>query len=185
LTEQNKTQRFNTLALQHLDAAYNLARWLTQSPQDAEDVVQESLLKAFRHFDGFRGGNGKAWFLTIVRNSSYTWLKSQKGFQQEPFDDERDYDDFDPQFPRAVSWASDPEQLVLREANRELIDAAIRALPAEFREVLVLRELEDFSYKEIAAISGIPVGTVMSRLARSRGLMRRLLAQHFSMESAR
>ncbi|QFY41756.1 sigma-70 family RNA polymerase sigma factor [Candidatus Methylospira mobilis] len=185
MTEQNKTQRFNKLALQHLDAAYNLARWLTRNSPDAEDVVQESLLKAFRHFDGFRGGNGKAWFLTIVRNSSYTWLKSQKGFQQESFDEGCDYDDFNPQFPGAVSWASDPEQLVLQEANRELIDAAIRALPAEFREVLVLRELEDFSYKEIAAITGRPVGTVMSRLARSRALLRRMLAQHFSVESAR
>lgn len=184
MTDPNKNEHFNRMASQHLDAAYNLARWLTQNAQDAEDVVQESLLKALRYFEGFKGGDGRAWLLAIVRNTSYTWLQSNKDLRMESFDEDGGHGEFHRQFNQAVSLKSDPEQLVQQHKNRILIDTAIECLPFEFREVLVLREIENCSYKEIAGITGIPIGTVMSRLARARGLMRDMLAQHFTTESA-
>jgi RNA polymerase sigma factor (sigma-70 family) len=184
LSDHDKTQRFNRMALQHMDAAYNLARWLTRNAQDADDVVQESFLKAFRHFDSFRGGDGRAWLLAIVRNASYTWLKSKHAGQLESFDEERDYGE---QYESSANTLSpgrdDPQQRLLQQEQRALIDAAIKTLPFEFREVLVLREMENFSYKEIADIIGIPIGTVMSRLARARALTRSLLNPHFNPEA--
>jgi RNA polymerase sigma-70 factor (ECF subfamily) len=157
------------MALPHLDAAYNLARWLTRDPGDANDVVQEAMLRALRFFGGFRGGNGKSWLLAIVRNTAFDWMKANRpaeiaapsagddGGEIENFPDESD----------------DPERALIRAADRQQLDALIEALPAEFRECLVLRELEDLSYKEIAAVIGVPIGTVMSRLARARALMQR------------
>lgn len=179
----DKTARFNQVALQHLDAAYNLARWLTQHPQDAEDVVQESYLKAFRHFDSFRGGDGRAWLLAIIRNTSYTRIQMNKKSQMDVFDEAIHHDQFN-HAAETNGTHRNPEQLVFQALDRELIDAAIKTLPVEFREVIVLRELEDFSYHEIAGIVGIPVGTVMSRLARARGMLRNQLAQHFKPESS-
>lgn len=176
---QNKTKRFNQVAMQHLDAAYNLAKWLIRHQQDAEDVVQESYMKAFRHFDSFRGEDGRAWLLTIVRNTCYTWLKSKNNVQMEELDEESCHDEPQNQFSEFTCNNSNPEQIMLQTLDRELINQAIQKLPIEFREVLVLREQEGFSYHEIAGITGIPVGTVMSRLARARGLMRRLLTPHF------
>jgi len=174
LTDPNTAQRFEAMAAPHLDAAYNLARWLTRNPHDADDVVQEAYLRAFRYFDGFRGGDGRAWLLAIVRNSCYSWLKRNRAEQPE-----MEYDDAiaglhnmsDP--AEQALHLSDPEQLLLRAGNQQQLEAALRQLPLEQREVLILRELEDLSYKDIAGITGLPIGTVMSRLSRARLGLRR------------
>ncbi|MDB5970798.1 MAG: polymerase subunit sigma [Hydrocarboniphaga sp.] len=165
------------MAEPHLDAAYNLARWLTRDPQDAEDVVQEAYLRAFRFFDGFRGGDGRAWLLTIVRHTAYSWLKQNRpaDLHVEYVEDETGLhlhaaDD-------APLHATDPQTLMLRQADGLRIEIALRRLAPEYREVLVLRELEDLSYKDVAQIAGIPIGTVMSRLSRGRRQLRRVLEQ--------
>lgn len=185
MADQNKTKRFNQVALPHLDAAYNLAKWLTQNPQDAEDVVQESFIKAFRHFEGFHGNEGKAWLLAIVRNTCYTWLQAKKNLPQEVFDEDGDHGEFHRQFAQSPSLSGNPEHFMEQMLERDLINKAMGRLPGEFREVLVLRELEGLSYNEIAIIIGTPIGTVMSRLARARGLMGELLARHFNQEPTR
>ncbi len=157
----------------HLDAAYNLARWLTRNPHDADDVVQEAYLRAFRFFGSFRGGDGRAWLLAIVRNTFYTWVEQRRRHQSDVEYDEaaagqyREEDCAD-----QALHGTDPEQLLLRAADQQLVEAALLRLPAEFREILVLRELEELSYKEIAEIVGVPLGTVMSRLSRARGQLR-------------
>jgi RNA polymerase sigma-70 factor (ECF subfamily) len=160
---QRKRVRFETLALPHLDAAFNLARWLARNDQDACDVVQEAFLRAFEALDGLRGDNARPWLLAIVRNTCFTWLaRNRPGCLQVPYDDETDLpDDID----------GDPERLAQRAEDCQRIDAAISRLPMAFREVVVLRELEDLSYREIASALAIPVGTVMSRLARARQLL--------------
>lgn len=183
LNNSNKSKRFERSVLPHLDAAFNLARWLMHNTADAEDAVQEAYLRAFRHFDGFRGEDGRAWLLAIVRNACYTLLQNKWGQILETFD-EVTYARNQPETAFAdARTGSDPETLLLQNADQNLIDLAIRELPTEFREVLVLRELEDFSYKEIAGIAGIPIGTVMSRLARARGLLRQSLSKDFPSES--
>ena len=160
--------------MQHLDAAYNLARWLTRNEHDAEDVVQDAYLRAFRFFDGFRGGEGRAWLLAIVRNTCYTWLEKNRpaeistGFDEQ--DPEADRAGFDPDMMAADG--GNPEAIALQNAHKRMLNLAIAALPLGFREVLILRELEDLSYKEIARVVDVPVGTVMSRLARARKLLR-------------
>jgi RNA polymerase sigma-70 factor (ECF subfamily) len=146
------------LLVPHLDAAYNLARWLMRNETDAEDLVQEAYLRAFSHFAGFRGGDGRAWLLTIVRNCCYDRLK-QKGSRGQSTD-------FDEEVHSAGRQTSNPETLLIQEERAEL--ESLAELPAEYREVLVLRELEQLSYREIANIAGIPLGTVMSRLNRAR-----------------
>lgn len=148
--------------LPHLDAAYNLARWLTRNDHDAEDVVQEAMLRAYRFFDGLRG-EPRPWLLAIVRNSCYTWLQVNRPAELSGFDDQAAY-------PEAVD-EDGPETQAARNMDRRLLNEAIAALPAQFREVLVLRELEDLSYRDISRIADIPIGTVMSRLARSRRLL--------------
>jgi len=142
----------------HFDAAYNLARWLARSPHDAEDIVQESYLRAFTFFDSFRGGDGRAWLFSIVRNTCYTWLRKNRAH------------DLMTEFDETLHGTADanPESLQLRRADAESVRDALEKLPAEFREVLVLREMEGLSYKEIADIAGIAIGTVMSRLSRAR-----------------
>ncbi len=171
LRAEDDQARFERAILPHLDAAYNLARWLTRNEHDAEDVVQEAYLRAFQFFGGFHGTQGRSWLLTIVRNTCYTWLQKNRGHV------------FTTTFDEAVhsvgAGALNPEKLLIQDEDKQLLRDAIEELAAEFREVLVLRELECFSYKEIAAIAGIPVGTVMSRLARARerleqGLRKRL-----------
>jgi RNA polymerase sigma-70 factor (ECF subfamily) len=157
-----RSQKFEQTVLPHLDAAYNLARWLTRNDHDAEDVVQEAMLRAFRFFDGLRG-EPRPWLLAIVRNSCYTWLQVNRPAELSGFDDQVIY-------PEAVD-EDGPEVQVARSMDRRLLNEAIAALPAQFREVLVLRELEDLSYRDIARIADIPIGTVMSRLARSRRLL--------------
>lgn len=178
MSEQSKAGRFQEVALPHLRAAYNLARWLTHNDQDAEDVVQEAYMRAFKFFDSFRGGEGRTWLLTIVRNTTFTWLKENRdpGLTT-PFDEEF-HSLADTQAAEALEQPSNnPETILLKGEDRRLLNQALESLPLEFREVLVLRELEDLSYKEIASVTGIPIGTVMSRLARGRKLLAACLRQ--------
>ena len=151
---------FEETVLPHLDAAYNLARWLTRNERDAEDVVQESFLRALRHFHAFKGGDARPWLLAIVRNTYYTWLKHNRLPEEETLLDEDKH-------PHSEA-SSDPEQLLLRESDRQILRSALRRLPREFLEVIVLREFEELSYKQIAEVIQVPSGTVMSRLARAR-----------------
>lgn len=150
----------------HLPAAYNLARWLTRNGHDADDVVQEACLRAFRAFDGFRGGDPRAWLLTIVRNTCYRWLK-QNRTAEAPLGIREDETEAAAEAVRDPSPG--PEALLLRDIDARKLHQAIADLRCELREVLVLRELEGLSYKEIADIVDVPLGTVMSRLSRARG----------------
>jgi len=168
--ESYDLQRFEVLVMPHLDAAYNLARWLTRNDQDAQDVVQDAAMRAMRYFSGFRGDQARAWWLQIVRHTCYAWLKENRPAEVVAFDDsEGAWREV------AAPSADEPHALAVRNADRVQINHAIAALPIVYREVLVLRELEDLSYKDIARIADIPVGTVMSRLARARSLMRQAL----------
>ena len=178
MTEQTKSRRFQELVLPHLDAAYNLARWLTRNDQDAEDVVQEACLRAFKAFDGFRGERARPWLLAIVRNACYDWLRQhRKAEVSENYDDEL-HGGGDPATATPMAGRSDdPEATLSRADDRRIINDALQKLPVELREVVVLREIEDLSYKEIAGIAAIPIGTVMSRLARGRKLMLTYLEQ--------
>ncbi|HXZ49167.1 MAG TPA: sigma-70 family RNA polymerase sigma factor [Usitatibacter sp.] len=167
--------RFEKSVLPHLDAAYNLARWLTRNDQDAQDVVQEAYLRAFRYFEGLRGGDARAWLLAIVRNAGYTWLQKNRPAEVLALDDAAAVAAEAEVAGHAAPPETNPEVIVLQSVNRKLVNQALEDLPVAYREVLVMRELEDLSYKEIAAIAGVPIGTVMSRLARGRELLRRLL----------
>src|ERR1700757_322231 len=167
--------RFDQLVLPHLDAAFNLARWLMRSRSDAEDVAQEAMLRAFKFFRGFHGGDARAWLLQIVRNTCYTWLEKNRPVElMTQFGEE-----LHPQ--PSVS----PETLAIAGDNRERLTRALETLPPRFREVLVLRELEGCSYKEIAAITSVPIGTVMSALARARQRLQRALTQPPMQEASR
>jgi RNA polymerase sigma-70 factor (ECF subfamily) len=161
-------ERFEHVVLPHLDAAYNLARWLVRRPADAEDVVQEAYLRALRFFGGFRGGDSRAWFLKIVRNTCYSWAKKNRPAE---FAEE-----FDETVHSAGTTGEDAEAKLLSRAESERVRNALEALPWAFREVLVLREIEELSYKEIADVMGVPMGTVMSSLARARQRLREQLA---------
>ena len=163
-----KLARFERALLPHLDAAYNLARWLAGSAQDADDVVQEACLRALAFFDGFHGEDGRAWLLAIVRNTSYDWLRKHRRNAQLTASVE--------DLEWAADTAPDPEEEHLRNADREAVRRGIEALPPEYREVMVLRELEGMSYKQIARIIDAPIGTVMSRLARARKRLMTALA---------
>jgi len=152
-----------------LDAAYNLARWLTRNTQDAEDVVQEACLRALRFFPSFRNGDARAWLMKIVRNTFYTWLHASR-----PLHDATEFDEnFFPPDPRSLN----PEEVALQNDSGILVRKALEMLPPNFREVLILRELEGMSYKEIADLTGMPAGTVMSRLSRARSCLRQALAR--------
>jgi RNA polymerase sigma-70 factor (ECF subfamily) len=146
----DRRARFEQLVMPHLDAAFNLARWITRNDHDAEDVLQEAMLRAYRFCDGLRG-EARPWLLAIVRNACFTWLRANR--------------------PADLAPGPDAEALAARELDRRLLNEAIGALPAQFREVLVLRELEDLSYREIARVVDAPIGTVMSRLSRARRLL--------------
>jgi RNA polymerase sigma-70 factor (ECF subfamily) len=161
-------ERFEQAVLPHLDAAYSLARWLTRSDEDAQDVTQESFLRAFRFFDGYQGGNMRAWLLTIVRNTCYTWLHQNRPPESAvEFDEEIHSEEF--------SADTNPELQVLASADKATLQRALEELPEMFREALVLREIEGMSYKEIADVASVSIGTVMSRLARARTRLRQAL----------
>jgi RNA polymerase sigma-70 factor (ECF subfamily) len=170
LREEEKLARFEQAILPHLDAAYNLARWLTHNQQDAEDVVQEACLRAYQFLAGLHGPDGRAWLLTIVRNTCYTWRERHRA--REPATS------FDEEKHSGTARDPNPESRLLEAEERHLLRQALEALPAEYREVIVLRDLEGVSYKEIAGIAGIPLGTVMSRLARGRERLQQELARH-------
>ncbi|WQD80243.1 RNA polymerase sigma factor [Paraburkholderia kururiensis] len=170
-----RSLRFQQLALPHLDAAYNLARWLCGNPSDAEDVVQEACVRAFRFFDTFHGDSARPWLLTIVRRTWYTeWRRRANAHEVAPFDD-NDGNDGEIALDGWSVGGLDPEALLIREEDARRVHEALEQLPPEFREVLVLREMEDLSYREIAVIADLPVGTVMSRLARARRKLAALL----------
>ncbi len=177
LDDETKARQFRELALPYLDDAYNFARWLTRNSQDAEDVVQDAYMRAFRFFDGFRGANPRAWILTIVRNSYHARLRKAQSqaavgltaasigdVGEEQDDSEQELSDPD---------QDDAETLLIKKTEADALHSLIAALPGPFRETLVLREMEELSYQQIAEITGAPIGTVMSRLARARGLLQK------------
>jgi RNA polymerase sigma-70 factor (ECF subfamily) len=169
-------ERFEQAVLPHLDAAYNLARWLTRNDHDAQDVTQEAFLRAFRFFDGYQGGNMRAWLLTIVRNTCYTWMHRNRPPETAvEFDEEIHSEE--------SSGGADPELQVLASADKETVQRALAELPEIFREALVLREMEGMSYKEIADVTSVSIGTVMSRLARARTRLRESLGAAMGKES--
>ncbi len=174
MPQDSKVVRFEQVVLPHLSAAHNLARWLLRNPQDAEDVVQESFLRAFRFFEGYRGGESRTWLLTIVRNGCYSWLQKNRARElTESIDESQE------------EFAADflnPESLLIAEVDSQIVRGALIDLPLEFREVMVMRELEDLSYKEIALIADLPIGTVMSRLARGRKRLQKLLIERMNLK---
>ena len=170
MSDDENWRRFELQAMPHLDAAYNLARWLTHNDHDAQDVVQEALLRAMRYINGLRGDGARAWLLQIVRHTCYSWLRKNRPAEKVALDD---FDDASQEI--AAPAADEPPAIAMRNADRQQINTAIAGLPVAYREVLVLRELEDLSYTDIARIAEIPIGTVMSRLSRARGLMRAAL----------
>ncbi|WP_188130955.1 RNA polymerase sigma factor [Paraburkholderia panacisoli] len=171
-TDAARSRRFEQLALPHLDAAYNLARWLCGNTSDAEDVVQEAYMRAFRFFDTFRGDSARPWLLAIVRRTWYTeWRRRASPQDMLEFDDTMD----DAVFEGWSAGGADPQALLIRDEDTRLVHEALAQLPVEFREVLILRELEEMEYREIAAVADLPIGTVMSRLARGRRKLAALL----------
>ena len=170
MTPQSGPDSFEAVMLPHLDAAYNLARWLVRDPDAARDVVQESMMRALTYFSRFKGINARAWLLQIVRNAAYATARLNRGPQLVSITDFEDAQD-GAALPAALhDPADDPERALIREQERRSVDALLESLPVELRETLVLRELEEFSYKEIAQITETPIGTVMSRLWRARQL---------------
>jgi RNA polymerase sigma factor (sigma-70 family) len=174
----DRTRRFETAALPHLPAAYNLARWLLRDDQQAEDAVQEACMRAFRFFDDLRGDSARPWLLGIVRNACYDAMRQNRHLaDQVEFDEVRDSGVDEPGIGSRPRDGGDPATTWERRALGRRVDAAIEALAPPFREVIVLRELEEMSYEEIARIAGIPVGTVMSRLSRARAMLRDALRE--------
>ena len=158
---------FDEVVLPHLDAAYNLARWLVRNPHDAQDIVQDACLRAVKFFEGYHGGDARAWLLRIVRNASYSFLEK------------RDHADLAQEFDERVRVpsAEKPDaEMLLRSVESQKLQGALEELPIAFREALILRELEGLSYKEIAEVMDIPIGTVMSSLARGRAQLRKSLS---------
>lgn len=160
MTTREKSARFSLLLEPHLDAAYNYARWLARNDSDAEDVAHDAMLRALEYFDGFKGDRIRPWLLAIVRNTFYTWLQKNRPVEM--------VESLEEETHAAPEEAEDPQVQVLRNADRRVLAAAIERLPREYREPFVLREMEDLSYKEIGVLLQIPIGTVMSRLARAR-----------------
>lgn len=167
--EQANRVQFEQTILPHIDAAYNLARWIINNEQDAEDIVQESFLRAFKYFASYQGGNSRSWLLTIVRNMCYDWLRHNQAQGQEV--------DLEDEISSGADGPDDPEAIVQIHTDRQHVMDALEKLPVESRELIILRELEEMSYKEIALIAGIPIGTVMSRLARARERLKTCLSQ--------
>jgi RNA polymerase sigma-70 factor (ECF subfamily) len=170
--ERERLELFERTVLPHLDAAYNLARWLAGNDHDAQDVAQEASLRAFRFLGSFRGENARAWLLSIVRNTFYTWLRKNRPPEKtvEINDETLDIED-----ASANAGTVNPQF-----ADADAVRRVIAELPVEFREIVILREMEGFSYKEIADLAEVPIGTVMSRLARARKLLQKRLAAEFN-----
>jgi RNA polymerase sigma-70 factor (ECF subfamily) len=165
----DEMRQFEDIFLPHLDAAYNLARWIVQHDQDAQDIVQEAYIRAFKGFHGFRGGNGRAWLLTIVRNTAYTWINKRVPDQKLiPYIEEKHAD--------IISMDQSGSENVI-EKRKEDLHNALERLPSEFREIIILYEIEGLSYKELALSLEVPVGTVMSRLSRARRRLQQEFAQ--------
>lgn len=157
---QREVERFERIVLPHLDDAYTLARYLLRDEHDAQDVVQDAVLRALRHFDGYRDGDARAWLLAIVRNCCLTWQRRHRGDRfAVPFADD---------VAEHITDSRETDTLAIERSERAMLERAIASLPTEFREVIVLREVEELSYKEISDVVGVPMGTVMSRLARAR-----------------
>ena len=175
MQDSARLARFDEAIVPHLDAAYNLARWLMRNEQDAEDMVQEACLRALTFFHSFQGEDGRAWLLAIVRNTCYTWLRKNRAQELDTV--------FEEEIHSVKANTANPEVVLLQKADRELLQRLLEQLPTEFREVVILRELEGMSYKQISAIADLPIGTVMSRLARARKRLEQQLAMRTSMES--
>ena len=165
------SERFEDVVLPHLDAAYRLARWLTRNEHDAEDIVQEASLRAFRYFRTFAGRNGRAWFLKIVRNTCFRWRGQRAKVPTDLFDEDQHSE---------TQSVADPETLLLHAADASLVEATLMELPDRARELLVLREVEGLSYQELSDVLEIPMGTVMSRLSRARQALRRAIEVRLS-----
>lgn len=172
MNEQTSARRFEALMVPHMHSAYNVARWLARNDQDAQDIVQEAYVRAFRFIDRFDGDDARAWLLCIVRNAFYTWYQQNKKRATESLSCDADA------YALAFSDECDfsPETLMMRDQDRKQVIRALDSLSIEHREVIVLREIEELSYKEIASIVGIPIGTVMSRLGRGRRQLAAILA---------
>jgi RNA polymerase sigma factor (sigma-70 family) len=168
LPAHNSRARFAQAVFPPLDPAYNLARWLTRNDHDAEEVVQEAYLRAWKFFGSFHGGESRPWLLTIVRHTCYTWLQHNRAHDLTTV--------FDEEIHSVASESANPETLLLHRANQQMLRDALEALPVALREIVVLRELEELSYKEIAAMTAVPLGTVLSRLARARKRLQQCLA---------
>lgn len=165
----DRRRRFEAQVLPHLDGAYRFARWLARSPEGVEDVVQEAVLRAFRGFDGLRGADARAWLMSIVRNCHFTAHRREQRHAAEPLPG--DPESWDPD--SLVADTPDPESTLIAQEQEQALTRLLAQLPDEFREVLVLREVEDMDYRQIAAVTGVPLGTVMSRLARARAALRK------------
>jgi RNA polymerase sigma-70 factor (ECF subfamily) len=170
IAERRRRTRFEAVVLPHLDAAYALARWLTKNDADAADVVQEAMLRAFRYFDSYREGDAKSWLLKIVRRSCYNWLERNRPAATVSLADESELDHFADSAAAAVGGT---EALLSNRSDLRRLDRLIEALPAPLREAIVLRELQQMGYREIAEVAGVPIGTVMSRLSRARAALLR------------
>jgi RNA polymerase sigma factor (sigma-70 family) len=170
-----KTRRFEQLIMPHLDSAHNLARWLVHNDSDAEDIVQEACLRAYKYLDGFEGGDPIGWLLAIVRNTSFSWMKHKRRREAQTDYAAVDEEVLEYEAPTigggSQALSRDPETLLIERRERIRLNHLIQQLSTEHREMVVLRDIEDLSYREIAAIVGVPIGTVMSRLCRARRLL--------------
>jgi len=170
IAERRRRSRFESVVLPHLDAAYALARWLTRNDADAADVVQEAVLRAFRYFDTYREGDAKSWLLRIVRRTCYSWLERNRPADVVPLEAEPAHNEGGADAPHRTT---NTEALLQSRSDLRRLDVLVEALPAPLREVIVLRELHELGYREIAEVTGVPIGTVMSRLHRARSALRR------------
>jgi RNA polymerase sigma-70 factor (ECF subfamily) len=176
----DRRRRFEAQVLTHLDAAYRYARWLTRSPVDADDIVQEAILRAYRGFEGLRGSDAKAWLLAIVRNCHWTELKRQRGKVLVPLPEEHEAQDGH----ALIAATPGPEEVSILRDQRRTLERLVERLPDDYRDILILREVEDMGYREIATIINVPMGTVMSRLARARAELRKQWLQQAGGETS-
>ena len=170
IAQRRQQSRFEAVVMPHLDAAFSLARWLTRNDADAADVVQEAYLRAFRYFDSYREGDAKSWLLRIVRRTCYSWLERNRPAEVIPLETAADLDEA---VAAPLDGPGDTEALLLNRSDLRRLDQLIEALPVPLREAIVLRELQELGYREIAEVTGVPIGTVMSRLHRARSALRR------------